>query len=101
MWLAVTPRARSWRARKSCGADVNAHTFPVIPAADGRQETAYPRFPRLTAAQKLLQQVEDAAFWRGEIARMNLKPGIIGSGSTPSHPAGGIWGTARSQRNVL
>lgn len=73
---------------------------PVIPAGEVRQETA--RFPRLTAAQKLLQQVEDRAFWGRVIRDMNLKPGFLGSASTPSHPAGLEWGTAReNSRYVL
>lgn len=55
---------------------MNAHTFPVIPAGEVRQETAYPRFPRLTAAQKALQDAADAAFFRREIAKLDLKPGI-------------------------
>ena len=74
-------------------------SHPVIPAGEGRQETA--RFPRLTAAQKLLQDAADAAFWRREVAKLDLKPGIIGSSHTPDRPYGGDWGTARSQRHVL
>lgn len=46
---------------------------PVVPVADARQET---RFPRLSAAQKILQAAADRAVMLQFISDLKLKPGI-------------------------